>query len=241
MKAGDAFAVVESVKAASDVYAPIAGAVVEGNPALGSQPELINSEPYGGGLDRAHEAEWRAAGSAERRRIPGASRRGGLIMPFIPHTPDDVEQMLAAIGAKKIEDLFDEIPKDLRIESLAGIPDALNEMQIGRLMTARAAQDGLPLNFIGAGAYEHHIPSAVWAVTTRGEFYSAYTPYQAEASQGTLQLIYEYQTMISSLTGMEVSNASMYDGGSAVAEASLMAMRAHRKSKSQRVLVPDAP
>ncbi|MEJ0087099.1 MAG: aminomethyl-transferring glycine dehydrogenase subunit GcvPA [Pseudomonadota bacterium] len=159
-------------------------------------------------------------------------------MPFNPHTPDDVQQMLAAIGAKKVDDLFDEIPKELRIEALAGIPDALNEMQIGRLMMARAAQDGLPLNFIGAGAYEHHIPSAVWAVTTRGEFYSAYTPYQAEASQGTLQLIYEYQTMITSLTGMEVSNASMYDGGSAVAEASLMAVRAHRKSRSQRILVP---
>ena len=159
-------------------------------------------------------------------------------MPFNPHTPDDVRQMLAAIGAKKVDDLFDEIPKELRIEALAGIPDALNEMQIGRLMLARAAQDGLPLNFIGAGAYEHHIPSAVWAVTTRGEFYSAYTPYQAEASQGTLQLIYEYQTMISSLTGMEVSNASLYDGGSAVAEASLMAVRAHRKSKAQRILVP---
>jgi glycine dehydrogenase subunit 1 len=159
-------------------------------------------------------------------------------MPFIPHTPKDVTDMLAAIGAKSIEDLFDEIPKELRIESLAGIPDALNEMQIGRLMSARAAQDGTPLNFIGAGAYEHHIPSAVWAVTTRGEFYSAYTPYQAEASQGTLQLIYEYQTMITSLTGMDVSNASLYDGGSAVAEAALMAIRAHRKSKSQRILVP---
>jgi glycine dehydrogenase subunit 1 len=159
-------------------------------------------------------------------------------MPFNPHTPKDVSDMLAAIGAKKIEDLFDEIPKELRIESLAGIPDALNEMNTGKLMMARAAQDGTPLNFIGAGAYEHHIPAAVWAVTTRGEFYSAYTPYQAEASQGTLQLIYEYQTMISSLTGMEVSNASLYDGGSAVAEASLMAIRAHRRSKSQRILVP---
>jgi glycine dehydrogenase subunit 1 len=159
-------------------------------------------------------------------------------MPFNPHTPRDVSDMLAAIGAKSIEELFDEIPKELRIESLAGIPDALNEMQTGKLMMARAVQDGLPLNFIGAGAYEHHIPSAVWAVTTRGEFYSAYTPYQAEASQGTLQLIYEYQTMISSLTGMEVSNASLYDGGSAVAEASLMAVRAHRKSRSQRILVP---
>jgi glycine dehydrogenase subunit 1 len=159
-------------------------------------------------------------------------------MPFNPQTSGDVEQMLAAIGAKKVEDLFDEIPKDLRIESLAGIPDALNEMSIGKLMSARAAQDGTPLNFIGAGAYEHHIPAAVWAVTTRGEFYSAYTPYQAEASQGTLQLIYEYQTMISSLTGMEVSNASLYDGGSAVGEAALMAVRSHRKSKSQRILVP---
>jgi glycine dehydrogenase subunit 1 len=159
-------------------------------------------------------------------------------MPFNPQTPDDVAQMLAAIGVKSIDDLFDEIPEDLRIESLAGIPDALSEMQIGRLMAARAAQDGTPLNFIGAGAYEHHIPSAVWAITTRGEFYSAYTPYQAEASQGTLQLIYEYQTMISSLTGMEVSNASLYDGGSAVAEAALMAIRAHRKSKSLRILMP---
>ncbi len=159
-------------------------------------------------------------------------------MPFIPHTPGDVEQMLAAIGAKSIDDLFDEIPKELRTAALTGIPDALNEMQIGKLMSARAAQDGTPLNFIGAGAYEHHIPSAVWAITTRGEFYSAYTPYQAEASQGTLQLIYEYQTMISSLTGMEVSNASLYDGGSGVAEASLMAIRAHRKSRSHRILVP---
>src|SRR3954462_14267904 len=159
-------------------------------------------------------------------------------MPFNPHTPEDVRQMLDAIGAGKIDDLFDEIPKNLRIESLAGIPDALNEMQIGRLMSARAAQDGTPLNFIGAGAYEHHIPSAVWAITTRGEFYSAYTPYQAEASQGTLQLIYEYQTMITSLTGMDVSNASLYDGGSAVAEAALMAVRSHRKSKSMRILVP---
>src|SRR4051812_1336267 len=159
-------------------------------------------------------------------------------MPFNPHTPKDVGDMLAAIGAKTIDALFDEIPKELRIESLAGIPDALNEMQTGKLMMARAAQDGMPLNFIGAGAYEHHIPSAVWAVTTRGEFYSAYTPYQAEASQGTLQLIYEYQTMISSLTGVEVSNASLYDGGSAVAEASLMAIRAHRKSRSQRILIP---
>lgn len=159
-------------------------------------------------------------------------------MAFIPHTAKDVDEMLRAIGAKSIEQLFEEIPASLRTRALAGIPDALNEMQIGRLMNERAKLDGRPLCFIGAGAYEHHIPAAVWAITTRGEFYSAYTPYQAEASQGTLQLIYEYQTMIASLTAMEVSNASLYDGASAVAEASLMAVRANRKSKSQRILIP---
>jgi glycine dehydrogenase subunit 1 len=159
-------------------------------------------------------------------------------MAFIPHTPADVEAMLATIGVSSIEQLFDEIPASLRVKSLDGVPVGLNEMQIGRLMSERARADGRPLCFIGAGAYEHHIPAAVWAITTRGEFYSSYTPYQAEASQGTLQLIYEYQTMMASLTGMEVSNASLYDGASAVAEASLMAVRANRKSKSLRILVP---
>lgn len=161
-------------------------------------------------------------------------------MPFIPHTQSDVAEMLAAIGAPSIDALFEEIPPELRIHSLAGIPEAMTEMQVGRLMQSRAQRDGRPLNFIGAGAYEHHIPAAVWAIVTRGEFYSAYTPYQAEASQGTLQLLYEYQSMMTSLTGMQVSNASLYDGASALAEACLMAVRAHRKSKAARMLVPAA-
>lgn len=159
-------------------------------------------------------------------------------MAFIPHTPADVREMLAAIGAADIEALFDEIPAGLRSQPLAGVPEALNEMRIGRLMRERAAADGMTLGFIGAGAYEHHIPAAVWAIATRGEFYTSYTPYQAEASQGTLQLIYEYQTMIASLTGMEVANASLYDGASSLAEAALMAVRANRKAPSRRILVP---
>jgi len=158
-------------------------------------------------------------------------------MPFIPHTEDDVQAMLQTIGVDSIDDLFDEIPKDLLISELTGVPDALSEMEISRLMHSRAAQDGSPLTFIGAGAYEHHIPTVVWDIATRGEFYSAYTPYQAEASQGTLQTIYEYQTMITSLTGMYASNASLYDGASALAEAALMAVRGNRSSQSKRVLL----
>ncbi len=159
-------------------------------------------------------------------------------MPFIPHTPADVADMLATIGAKNIEQLFEEIPAELKQTKLEGVPGRMSEQQITRLMLERAMLDGLPLCFVGAGAYEHHIPAAVWEVTTRGEFYSAYTPYQAEASQGTLQLLYEIQTMMASLTGMDVSNASLYDGASAAAEAVLMAVRANRKSTSKRVLIP---
>ncbi len=159
-------------------------------------------------------------------------------MPFIPHTDAEVRDMLDAIGAKGIDDLFDEIPANLRTRKLEAIPEGLTEQEITRLMMQRAEQDGRPLCFIGAGAYEHHIPAAVWEITTRGEFYSAYTPYQAEASQGTLQLLYEYQTMMTRLTAMDVSNASLYDGASGLAEAVLMAVRSNRKSKSNRVLMP---
>lgn len=161
-------------------------------------------------------------------------------MPYIPHTEADVQAMLAAIGARKLDDLFDEIPAHLKKNRLDKLPAGRSEMAVTREMAARAAQDHVQLNFIGGGAYQHHIPAAVWEIATRGEFYTAYTPYQAEASQGTLQLIYEYQTLMTRLTGMDVSNASVYDGASGLAEAVLMAVRANRQSKSRRVLVPAA-
>src|SRR6516165_196443 len=148
--------------------------------------------------------------------------------------------MLAELGASSIDQLFDEIPQRLRIGSLEEIPPGLSELEVLQLMGERARVDGRPLCFIGAGAYEHYIPSAVWSTVTRGEFYSAYTPYQAEASQGTLQTIYEYQSMMASLTGMQVANASLYDGATAVAEAALMAVRANRRSKAARILLPRA-
>jgi glycine dehydrogenase subunit 1 len=158
-------------------------------------------------------------------------------MPFVPHTQADIDAMLGAIGVDSIDELFDEIPRVLRHGELSGVAAGRSEMEVARLMRERAEQDGHYVNFIGAGAYEHHIPAAVWEIVTRGEFYSAYTPYQAEASQGTLQVLYEFQSMMASLTGMDVSNASLYDGASALAEAVLMAVRAHKKAR--RVLLPD--
>ena len=146
--------------------------------------------------------------------------------------------MLEAIGIRNTDELFEEIPSHLRVSGLDGIPQGMTEMEISRLMNKRAAQNKEAVCFIGAGAYEHHIPAAVWQLTTRGEYYTAYTPYQAEASQGTLQLTYEFQSMITALTGMDVSNASLYDGASALAEAILMAVRGNRKSKSRRILLP---
>ncbi|WP_069471357.1 aminomethyl-transferring glycine dehydrogenase subunit GcvPA [Candidatus Marithrix sp. Canyon 246] len=156
-------------------------------------------------------------------------------MPYIPHTKNDITSMLDAIGANSIEDLFDEIPADLRCGNLEKIPTALTEMEVAQLMQQRATPT--PTCFVGAGAYEHHIPAAVWEITTRGEFYSAYTPYQAEASQGTLQLLYEFQSMMVNLTAMEVSNASLYDGASGLAEAVLMAVRL-KKAKAKQILMP---
>lgn len=144
--------------------------------------------------------------------------------------------MCAAIGVDNIEELFDEIPDALKSDGLGAIPTGMNEMEVARLMQQRAQMDVPLMNFIGAGAYEHHVPAAVWQIATRGEFYSAYTPYQAEASQGTLQLLYEFQSMMAALTGLEATNASLYDGASALAEAVLMAVRLHKSSR--RVLLP---
>jgi glycine dehydrogenase subunit 1 len=157
-------------------------------------------------------------------------------MPFIPHTQDDIRAMCREIGVPDLETLFDEIPTALKSSVMAAVPAGVDEMAVGRLMRERARRDPLYLNFIGAGAYEHHIPSAVWQIATRGEFYSAYTPYQAEASQGTLQLLYEFQSMMTSLVGLDVANASLYDGASALAEAVLMAVRAHKDARI--VLLP---
>jgi glycine dehydrogenase subunit 1 len=159
-------------------------------------------------------------------------------MPYIPHTAKETEAMLKALGVKQIDQLFDEIPKKLLKSSFEGIAEkGMTELEVTQLMQKRAAQNQQMSCFIGAGAYEHYISATVWQLTSSGQFVTAYTPYQAEASQGTLQTIYEYQSMIAHLMAMDISNASMYDGASALAEAVLMASRLTRGKKTD-VLLP---
>lgn len=158
-------------------------------------------------------------------------------MPFVPHTEADVQQMLADLELTEISQLFDEIPAALPRTSLEKCAPGLSECAITRLMQEREPVMPPGGNFVGAGAYEHHIPAAIWQLVSRGEYLTPYTPYQAEASQGTLQLLYEYQTMISQLMNMEVANASLYDGASALAEAVLMALRL-KGGAAKRILAP---
>jgi len=148
-------------------------------------------------------------------------------LKYSPHTDKDKKEMLAAIGAASSEDLFKAIPKELRVQKL-DLPEGISELELKKLIIEKTGKNysTQKLNsFLGGGAYEHYIPQAVESIISRGEFLTAYTPYQAEASQGTLQAIYEYQSLICELTGMDVANASMYDGASALAEAVLLAVR----------------
>lgn len=161
-------------------------------------------------------------------------------MPYIPHTEQDTKEMLNQIGVASIDDLFSEIPKDLQISGLKNIPESMTEFEVSQLIASRADKDRGDLCFIGAGAYRHYVPAVVTDMISRGEFLTAYTPYQAEASQGTLQVIYEYQSMMCYLMQMDVSNASMYDGASALAEGILMAMRLHKNDEANTVLLPQA-
>jgi len=144
-------------------------------------------------------------------------------MDYIQHTQDDIGAMLDTVGAKSLEDLFDSIPESVRFKGALDLPEAHSELELARslnkLACANAQAGGEYACFLGGGCYDHFVPAVVDHMSSRGEFYTAYTPYQAEASQGTLQTIFEYQTCMCELTGMDISNASHYDGGTAVTEA----------------------
>ena len=155
-------------------------------------------------------------------------------MRYIPHTAEDVEQMLERIGVATLEELFVEVPQGVRLKRPFDLPQAASETELLRELRGLAVKNATPgthLSFLGGGAYHHFIPAVVDLLVSRGEFYTAYTPYQPEISQGTLQAIFEFQTMICQLTGMDVANASMYDGASACAEAVLMAVRLTRRKR----------
>lgn len=158
-------------------------------------------------------------------------------MDFIPHTPEDDAAMLAAIGLGSIEDLFEPIPERLKLDSLLDVPPALSEVElidhVTRLAALNRAADSL-VCFAGGGAYEHYVPAAAKALVSRGEFATSYTPYQPELSQGVLQAVYEFQTLVCELYGMEVANASLYDGASALVEAVNLSVRV---TKRERILV----
>jgi glycine dehydrogenase subunit 1 len=161
-------------------------------------------------------------------------------MTYLPHTDADVAEMLAAIGVKRVADLFHDVPAECRFPEL-NLPEPLSEMEIMaelQAMTEENLDTGHFSSFLGAGAYDHYVPHVVDHVISRSEFYTAYTPYQPEISQGTLQSIFEYQSMICALTGMEVANASHYDGATSTAEAVIMAVNVHRGRRRKVVISP---
>ncbi|MGD8485367.1 MAG: glycine dehydrogenase, partial [Chloroflexota bacterium] len=152
-------------------------------------------------------------------------------MVYGPHTAESRAQMLAALGVDSIEVLFDDIPEGVHADGL-DLPGPLSELELGRELAQLAGRNRVDLaSFLGAGVYHHHIPAAVDAVISRGEFYTAYTPYQPEISQGTLQTIYEFQSLLAELVDLPVVSASHYDGASATAEAALMTVRATRRDR----------
>jgi glycine dehydrogenase subunit 1 len=161
-------------------------------------------------------------------------------MSYLPHTDADRAEMLAAIGVEQIEDLFHDVPAACRFPGL-NLPEPLSEMEIMAELQAMSEENldvGHFSSFLGAGAYNHYVPRIVDHVISRSEFYTAYTPYQPEISQGTLQSIFEYQTMVCALTGMDVANASHYDGATATAEAVIMAVSVARGKRKKVLLSP---
>jgi glycine dehydrogenase subunit 1 len=153
-------------------------------------------------------------------------------MDYVPHTSEDQRQMMETIGIRSIAELFVDIPEKYQLKKLMNLPPALAEQEVFTLMKGISSRNAVPpVTLMGAGVYHHYIPAVVGHVISRSEFSTAYTPYQAEISQGILQAIYEYQTMIAKLTGMQVANASMYDGASAMAEAAVLAAKTLNRTK----------
>ena len=160
-----------------------------------------------------------------------------MAFKYFPHTPEDINEMLSRVGVKTLDDLFADIPEQIRFKGDYDLPTAMSEIEVRRFFDELYRNDRQFVCFAGAGVYDHYTPSLIPYIVERSEFLTSYTPYQAEISQGTLQYIFEYQSMMTRLTGMDISNASMYDGTTATAEAVMMAKAAAKKADT--VLVSD--
>ena len=156
---------------------------------------------------------------------------------YFPHTEEEIAEMLRKIGVKSLDDLYADIPKSMRFKGDYELPDSMSELEIRRVFDVLGNMNDQLVCFAGAGIYDHYTPSVVPNLIERSEFLTSYTPYQAEISQGTLHYIFEYQSMMTELTGMDVSNASMYDGATATAEAMLMAY--NNNKKAEKVLISE--
>ena len=160
-----------------------------------------------------------------------------MAFKYFPHTPEDINEMLSRVGVKTLDDLFADIPEQIRFKGDYDLPTAMSEIEVRRFFDELCRNDRQFVCFAGAGVYDHYTPSLIPYIVERSEFLTSYTPYQAEISQGTLQYIFEYQSMMTRLTGMDISNASMYDGATATAEAVMMAKAAAKKADT--ILVSD--
>ena len=228
---------VESVKAASDVFAPVAGEVVEANGDLAGQPALVNEDAEG----KAWFFKIKIANPAELdalmdRAAYEAFVEGKLLMRYLPLTDADRRAMLAKIGVADIDALFADVPDGQAARRASSTCPRPRARWRSSGCSAKLAAQNTPAGsvpfFVGAGAYKHHVPATVDHLIQRSEFLTSYTPYQPEIAQGTLQYLFEFQTQVAMLTGMEVANASMYDGSTAAAEAVLMAHRVTKRHKA---------
>ena len=238
------------------MIAPLSGEILEVNERAVSEPELVNDDPYGDGWLDPHQAVRPVGGrlAARRRRVPRAPRnrmrsaefRPGCGMStagYLSLTDEDRDAMLEAIGVGSIDELFAQIPDAVRFSRELDVPAALGESELVRhleQLAARNAGTSDELSFLGCGIYDHYVPAIVDTFLGRGELLTAYTPYQPEMSQGVLQAIFEYQTAICELTGMDVSNASGYDGMTVAADACFVA-KAHTGRSADRACRDAAP
>ena len=153
------------------------------------------------------------------------------MIPYLPHTQSEIEEMLKAIGVNSVEELFKSIPDEIKLKEALGLPKAVSEMEISSQVKELSQKNNTLISFLGGGSYDHFIPIVLEHLAGRSEFYTSYTPYQAEASQGILQVFFEYQSLICELTGMDISNASLYDGGTSLVEAASLALNATKRNK----------